>query len=70
MTEEEVRRYLGQHVTLHLTQTAPEGPTITGHLTGAIEAADGLVVHLEPEGSPQGTRVSYHYHYIAAISPA
>lgn len=68
LTRDELKRLVGQTVTLRLTPQAPGGPTITGKVLGFLEAADGLVVTLEPTGAP-GTRVTYHYHYILAVEP-
>jgi len=36
---------------------------------GTIEAADGLVVSVEPDGAP-GKRVTVHYQHILKASPA
>lgn len=69
MKPEEVRKHVGQRVTLTLSPGVEGGPSVTGHLTGVIEAADGLVVFVEPEGSP-GKKLSFHYHYILGITPA
>ena len=66
----EVKRYVGQRVALSLAPEAPGAPTVRGLLVGTIDAADGLVVILEPEGSPSGTRMTCHYHHILEISPA
>ncbi|MDQ7859177.1 MAG: hypothetical protein QN174_11705 [Armatimonadota bacterium] len=68
VTRKDVKRLVGQTVTLRLTPQAPGGPTVTGKLVGVLEAADGLVVTLEPAGVP-GARVTYHYHYILAVEP-
>ena len=70
MTPEEVKAYVGQQVTLHLTPHAPGGPTVKGRLVETLDAADGLVAYVEPEGSPPGSRFTCHYHYIASISAA
>jgi hypothetical protein len=34
-----------------------------------VEAADGLVVTVEPSGNP-GKRVTVHHHHIASAAPA
>jgi hypothetical protein len=68
VAREELKRLVGRSVTLRLTPQAPGGPTVTGTMLGFIEAADGLVVTLEPAGAP-GTRATYHYHYILAVEP-
>jgi hypothetical protein len=36
---------------------------------GTLEAADGLVVYVEPEGSPRGQRLTVHYHHIVSLNP-
>ncbi|MBI1884825.1 MAG: hypothetical protein HYS09_00650 [Chloroflexi bacterium] len=69
VTPAEVQQYVGKRVTLRLRPDAPAGPALTGRLVGTIDAADGLVLFLEPDERP-GTRVSCHYHYVAEISPA
>ena len=48
---------------------APGGPTITGRVLGVLDALDGAVVTVEPDGAP-GTRQTIHYHHIVAIAPA
>ncbi|MFQ5882528.1 MAG: hypothetical protein ACE5I9_08675 [Candidatus Methylomirabilales bacterium] len=70
MTPEEIKRHVGKWVTLRLAPQAPGGPTVTGHLVGTLDAADGLVVQVEPEGSQPGTRLTLHYHHIMALTPA
>lgn len=70
MRSEEIRRHLGKRVTLTLAAGAPGGPTVTGHLVGTTEAADGLVIHVEPEGSAPSTRLTIHYHHVVALTPA
>lgn len=70
MRPEEIRPHVGKRVSLKLKPEAPGGPTVTGYLVGTIEAADGLIVYVEPEGSQPGTVLSVHYHYIVSISPA
>jgi hypothetical protein len=60
---------MGRRVTLHLAADAPGAPTVTGRVMGTIEAADGLVVSVEPDGAP-GKRVTVHYQHILKASPA
>jgi hypothetical protein len=69
LSREEIERYIGQRVTLQLAPDAPGAPTARGQLVGTLDAADGLVVFLEPEGQ-SGRRVSYHAHYVVGIAPA
>jgi hypothetical protein len=65
----DIRGLTGRRVTLHLAADAPGAPTVTGRVMGTIEAADGLVVSLEPDGAP-GKRVTVHYQHILKASPA
>lgn len=68
VTADEIRRFVGQRVTLRLAAGAPGGPTVTGRISGVLDALDGLVVSIEPEGSPPGTRLTVHYHHIASVT--
>lgn len=70
MRSEDIKKHVGKKVTLRLAPDAPGGPTVTGRLVGTMEAADGLVVQVEPEGSTPGTRFTVHYHHIVALTPA
>jgi len=70
MRPEEIRPHVGKRVTLRLAPEAPGGPTVIGRLVGTLEAADGLVVQVEPDGSTPGARLTVHYHHIVSISPA
>ena len=66
---EEIRRQVGKRVTLTLAAGALGGPTVTGRLVGTTEAADGLVIHLEPDNSQPGTRLTIHYHHLVTLTP-
>ncbi len=66
---DEIRGLKGQRATLQLAADAPGAPTVTGRILGTIEAADGLVVTVEPDSAP-GKRVTVHYHHILKASPA
>ncbi len=70
VTQHEIRQFAGQRVTLQLAPQAPGGPTLTGRIVGVLDALDGLVVTVEPEGAPSGTRLTVHYHHIIAVTPA
>jgi|GEM_PF-904482 uncharacterized protein Veg len=70
MKPEEIKRHVGKRVTLTLAAGALGGPTVTGSLVGTSEAADGLVIHVEPDGSEQGTRLTIHYHHLVTLTPA
>ncbi len=67
-TPQEIKSYIGRKVRLELSPGSPLGEELAGTLVGTIDAADGLVAMLEPEGRP-GTRISCHYHYIGSIVP-
>jgi hypothetical protein len=69
MNLDEIRGLKGQVVTLRLLAGAPGEPVVTGRVLGMIEAADGLVVTIEPKGAP-GKRVTVHHHHIASATPA
>lgn len=69
MTRDQVRRHVGKRVTVKLTPQAPGAPSVTGRIEGVLDAADGLVVTLVPDGAPPGTTRTIHYHYIEAIAP-
>jgi len=65
----DIRGLKGQIVTLQLLPDAPGAPVVTGRVLGTIEAADGLVVIVEPSGAP-GTRLTVHEHHIVSATPA
>ncbi len=68
MKPEEIKPHVGKRVTLTLAPGASGGPTITGRLVGTLEAADGLVVQIEPEGATPGARLTVHYHHILSLT--
>ena len=70
MTSDEIRKFVGKRVTLKLAPGAPGAPSLTGRIEGALDAADGMVVTVAPDGAPPGTTRTIHYHYIQAITPA
>ncbi len=69
MNVEEIRRLKGKIVTLQLLPDAPGAPVVTGRVLGVIEAADGLVVTVEPNDAP-GKRLTVHHQHISAATPA
>ncbi len=69
MRPEEIKPHVGKRVTLTLKPEAPGAPTVTGYFVGTLEAADGLIVYVEPEGSKPEAVLGVHYHYIVSISP-
>jgi len=66
---QELKQSVGKRVRLELTPQASGGPSRTGRIVGVLEAADGMVVTLDPDDTP-GHHVTYHAHYIKAIHPA
>lgn len=70
MKPEEIKPHVGKRVTLTLAPEALGAPTVTGRLVGTLEAADGLVVQVEPEGATPGARLTVHYHHIIKLAPA
>ncbi len=66
---EEIRGLKGQLVTFRLLPGAPGAPVVTGRVLGMIEAADGLVVTVEPQDAP-GKRLTVHHHHIGSATPA
>lgn len=67
MNADEIRGLKGQRAALQLAPDAPGGPTVTGRIVGTIEAADGLVLTLEPDGAP-GKRLTIHSHHVLKAS--
>jgi len=65
----DIRALKGRRATLQLAADAPGAPTVTGRVLGTVEAADGLVVTMEPDNAP-GKRVTVHYQHILNASPA
>ncbi len=63
---DEIKRLVGKRVTLRLVPAAGGPPTASGRLVGTLDAADGLVVTLQPTDRP-GDRLTYHYHHIVDI---
>ncbi|TMG46829.1 MAG: hypothetical protein E6H91_11170 [Chloroflexi bacterium] len=53
---------VGKRVVLDLTSTA-DSAVARGKLLGTIDAADGLVLIVEPDEAP-GTRRSVHSHHV------
>ena len=67
--KDDIRGLKGRVVTLQLLPDAPGAPVVTGRVLGTIEAADGLVVTVEPNGAP-GKRLTVHEHHIVSATPA
>jgi hypothetical protein len=67
---DELRRAVGQRVTLELSPQVAGRPEVTGRVLGVLEALDGLSVVIEPDGAAPGASQTYHYHYVLAVKPA
>lgn len=65
LTETEARQLTDKQVTLRLT-SAGGGGSVSGTVVGTLEAADGLVLFLEPDGQP-GKRVTCHHQHVAEV---
>lgn len=65
-TIEELQALKGADVAVQLTESAG-GQAVEGRMVGTLDAADGLVVFIEPASRP-GARLSYNYQHIAAIA--
>ena len=65
-TVEEIQALQGADVSVRLTDVAG-GHAVAGRLVGTLDAADGLVVFIEPTDEPGG-RLSYNYQHIADIA--
>jgi putative protein kinase ArgK-like GTPase of G3E family len=66
-TVEEIKLLEGTDVVVRLTSAAG-GDEVVGRVAGTLEAADGLVVFIEP-ADRAGARLSYNYQHIASIEP-
>ncbi len=64
-TVEEIQALKGADVAVQLTPSAG-GQAVQGRVVGTLDAADGLVVFIEPPNEP-GQRLSYNYQHIATI---
>jgi uncharacterized protein Veg len=70
MKAEEIKRHVGKRVTVRLAPGGSREPAVTGRLVGTLDAVDGLVVYLEPDGAKPGTRLAVHYHHILGLVPS
>ena len=66
---DDIRGLKGTIVRFALTRDAPGAPSVTGRVVGTLEALDGLVVTVEPNGAP-GKRLTLHEHHIVSATPA
>jgi hypothetical protein len=62
LTNNFLKALVGKRVTLDLTAAA-DSALVRGKLLGTIDAADGLVLIVEPDEAP-GTRRSVHSHHV------
>lgn len=69
MKVDDIRSLKGKTVTFQLLPGAPGAPVATGRVLGTIEAADGLVLTIEPKDAP-GKRLTIHHQHIASATPA
>lgn len=67
-TTEEIRALQGGAVRVRLSPQAG-GEQIEGQLVGTLDAADGMVVFIEPRDAG-GRKLSYNYQHIASIERA
>jgi hypothetical protein len=67
--KEDIRGLKGKIVTFQLAPDAPGAPAVTGRVLGTLDAADGLVVTVEPNGAP-GKRLTMHEHHIVSATPS
>jgi hypothetical protein len=65
-TVDEIKALEGADVALKLSDVAG-GDALEGRVVGTLDAADGLVVFIEPADEP-GTRRSYNYQHIETIA--
>ena len=63
-SSDDLRRFTGQRVALELTP-AGGGGTVKGLIVGTLDAADGLVVIVKPDG--QTGRVSLNYQHVNEV---
>ena len=64
-TADEIRALKGSDVSVRLSPQAG-GEVVKGRLVGTLEADDGLVVVIQPEGDP-ARRFSCNYQQIASV---
>lgn len=64
-TTDEIRALRGAEVSVRLAPQAG-GEVVQGRLVGTLEADDGLVVVIQPEGDPT-RRFSCNYQHIEAV---
>jgi hypothetical protein len=62
-THDSLKALVGKRVALDLTPAA-DSAIVRGKLLGTIDAADGLVLIVEPDDAP-GTRRSVHSHHVS-----
>ena len=65
ITADEIRALEGADVSVRLVAQAG-GEVVVGRLVGTLDADDGLVVVIQPEGDSD-RRLSYNYQHIASV---
>jgi len=66
ITPDEIRALEGADVSVRLVPQAG-GEVVVGRLVGTLDADDGLVVVIQPEGGESDRRLSYNYQHIATV---
>jgi hypothetical protein len=64
-TADEIKALEGEDVAVRLSPGAG-GHSLEGRVVGTLDAADGMVVFIEPANQPGG-RLSFNYQHIDAI---
>lgn len=67
MSPEDVKRYVGQRVELEISPRSGMSSPVRGRLAGTVDAADGLVLFVQPEAGAPEERLSIHHHYVTGI---
>ena len=62
----EIKRLIGKRVQIRLADALGGPAAVSGRLVGVLDAADGLVVAIQPGEQPD-RRLTYHYHHIVEI---
>lgn len=69
-TPAELHALVGRRARLVLSPEASAEPRVTGLVLGVIDAADGVVVFVRPNGAAPDARVTFHAHHIIVARPA
>jgi len=63
---DEIKRLIGKRVKVRLADALGGPAAVAGRLIGVLDAADGLVVAIQPAEQPE-RRLTYHYQHIVEI---